>query len=181
MKINANVKKEIWEWIETIALALALAFLVRTFIVAAFKIPTGSMRPTLLEGDKIFVNKFIYRFTLPHRGDVIVFKYPLEPKKDFVKRLIGFSDESVEIKDGKILINGKEVDEQKILSRRYYNRGPYGEEGQKVKIPPNSFYALGDNSANSRDSREWGFVPKKNLVGKAFVIWWPPKRIGLIK
>ncbi|MFH1406957.1 MAG: signal peptidase I [Candidatus Omnitrophota bacterium] len=158
---------------------LVLAFFVRNFIFAAFKIKTVSMKHTLIVGDKIFVNKFIYRFKPPKRGDIIVFKYPLEPKKDYVKRLIAFGGETVQIKDGKILINGVPVDDPKISSRRYYNRGPYGEEDQNISVPADSLYALGDNSANSRDSREWGFVPKKNLVGKAFIIWWPLKRIGL--
>ena len=181
MTMSDAVKREIKEWIQTLVVALALALVVRTFIVAAFKIPTGSMRPTLMEGDKIFVNKFIYRFHEPARGDVIVFKYPENPKKDYVKRLIGFGGEELEIKDGKVWVDGQPLDRLPFTKVYYYNRGPYGGEGQKVKVPPNSLFALGDNSANSRDSREWGFVPRKNLVGKAFVIWWPPTRIHKIE
>lgn len=179
--LSPEVKQQIREWVETIVIAAALAFFVRTFIVAAFKIPTGSMKPTLMEGDKIFVNKFIYRFSAPKRGDIIVFKYPEDPKKDYVKRLIAFGGEMVEIKDGEILIDEKEVLIPSIKDVYYYNRDPYGKEGEKLKVPANSFYALGDNSSNSRDSREWGFVPKKNLVGKAFVIWWPVTRARLLR
>lgn len=179
--MSPQTKRIIREWVETIVIALALAMVVRTFVVAAFKIPTGSMKPTLLEGDKIFVNKFIYRFNPPQRGDVFVFKYPEDPKKDYVKRLVGLGAETIEIREGRIFIDDKEIDTPSIKNIYYRNSGEYGEKGIKVKIPEDCFFALGDNSANSRDSRYWGFVPKKYLVGKAFVIWWPPNRIRLIK
>ena len=179
--MSPQTKQIIREWVETIVIALALAMIVRTFVVAAFKIPTGSMKPTLLEGDKIFVNKFIYRFKPVERGDVIVFKYPEDPKKDYVKRLVGLSGETIEIKEGRIYIDDKEIDTPSIKNVYYRNSGDYGEKDIKTKVPQDCFFVLGDNSANSRDSRYWGFVPKKYLVGKAFVIWWPPNRIRLIK
>jgi signal peptidase I len=187
-------KSIIREYLESIIIALVLAMLVRTFVVQAFKIPTGSMRPTLMEGDRILVNKFIYGAKVPFidlrlpdvrqpkRGDIIVFKYPEDPKRDFIKRLIATEGEEMEIVNGNILINGKVVDKPDILRERfYYNRGEYGKEGLKIKVPPDSFYVLGDNSATSRDSRYWGFVPKKDLIGKAFFIYWPLYRIRLIK
>lgn len=180
--MNEKTKAIIKEWVESILIALVLALLVRTFIVQAYKIPTGSMRPTLSEGDRILVSKFIYRFKKPQRGDVVVFKFPEEPKKDFIKRLIATEGEKIEIKDGNIYIDGKIVEEPRIVRQNYYyNDGTYGQEGKGIEVDKNSFYVLGDNSSSSKDSRYWGFVPKKNLIGKAFLIYWPLKRIGIVK
>lgn len=180
--MNEKVVREIKEWGESIIIAFILAMIIRTFVVQAFKIPSGSMRTTFLEGDRILVNKFIYRFKEPQRGDIVVFKYPEDQKKDFVKRLIAKSGETVEIKDGGIYIDDKLVETpQTIRGVYYYNRGDYGGLNQKIKVPADSYYVLGDNSASSRDSRYWGFVPKKNLLGKAFVIYWPLSRIKVVK
>ena len=117
----------------------------------------------------------------PKRGDIIVFQSPEDPKKDFVKRLIAYGGETVEIKDKQILVNGIPVDEPSIRAVSYYNAGDYGKEGEAVRVPKDSFYALGDNSDNSRDSRYWGFVPKANLIGKAVFIYWPLNRLKLIR
>jgi len=171
------------EWVDSIVIAFVLAIVIRTFVVQAFKIPSGSMRMTLIEGDRILVNKFIYRFREPKRGDAIVFKYPENPKKDFIKRLIATGGETVEIKSGRIYVDGEMVgDPSSMISRLYYyNRGQFGQEGKPLKVPDDAFYVLGDNSQSSRDSRYWGFVPKRNLVGKAFLIYWPFSRVKLIK
>lgn len=183
------------EWAESIVIALILALLIRQFIVQAFKIPTGSMRMTLIEGDRILVNKFMYGakfpftdFRLPDlrqpkRGDVIVFMYPEDPKKDFIKRLVALPGETIEIRNGNIYIDGKLNADPLIYNRYYYNRldSEFGKEGQKIKVPEGSYYVLGDNSSSSRDSRYWGFVPEKNILGKAILIYWPPQRVRLIK
>jgi len=181
------------EWVESIIVAFILAMVIRTFVVQAFKIPTGSMHQTLMEGDLILVNKFIYGAKIPFtnlnlpalrqpkRGDVIVFIYPESPKKDFIKRLVGLPGEAVEIKNGTIFINDKPLTGSTFNQRYYYNRGDFGQEGKKIEIPENSFFVLGDNSASSQDSRYWGFVPRKNILGKALVIYWPPQRIRIIK
>jgi len=179
-----NDKMRYWvkEWIEPIVIAVILALIIRTFVVQAFKIPTGSMRPTLIEGDRLLVNKFIYKFKELKRGDVIVFIAPEDKKKDFIKRLVGLPGESIEISNGDILINGKAIEQNSPLTGRYYyNRGDFGKEGESIKIPSNAYYVLGDNSISSRDSRYWGFMPKKYLLGKAFLIYWPPNRIKIIK
>jgi signal peptidase I len=189
-----EIKKPIIkEWTETIIVAALLALLIRSFIVQPFKIPTGSMRDTLLEGDRILVNRFIYglripfttirifKFNYPKKGDVIVFNYPEDPKRAFIKRLIAKSGDEVEIKDGKIYINSKELSHPSIKNIYYYNRGDYGLIGQKIIVPENSYYVLGDNSRSSRDSRYWGFVDDKYLIGKAFLIYWPLNRIRIIK
>jgi len=191
--MNPKTKSTIREWIESIVIAFILASIIRTFVVQAFKIPTGSMRMTLLEGDIILVNKFIYgakipftdlRFPAvrqPKRADVIVFIYPEDPKKDFIKRLVAFAGETVEIKNGTIYINGKPLLDPVFSQRYYYNRGRLSEEGEKITVPADSFFVLGDNSASSQDSRYWGFVPHKNILGKALLIYWPPQRIRIIR
>ncbi len=169
------------EWVEPVVIAVILALFVRAFIVQAFKIPTGSMKPTLNENNRIFVNKYIYRFKSPQRGDIVVFKYPEDTKKDFIKRLIAVSGETVEIEDGDIFINGVRVDDVPSIKKiYYYNRGEYGGLGQKIEVPEGHFYMLGDNSESSRDSRYWGFVPKKYIIGKAIFRYWPLKAIGRI-
>lgn len=192
--INEKVKSEIREWTESIIIALILALLIRTFIVQAFKIPSGSMIPTFQVGDRIFVNKFIYGARIPftdirlpavkqpERGDIIVFVSPEVPRRDFVKRLIARGGEKLEIRNGNIYIDGKQIEGPlSVRSNYYYNRGDYGKEGDVITVPKDSFFVLGDNSANSRDSRYWGFVPKKNLIGKAMCIYWPIKRMRFIK
>lgn len=181
------IKKEVLireakEWAWSIAVALVLTLIIRTYVIQAFKIPSGSMIPTLKIGDKLFVNKYVYRFEEPKRGDIIVFKFPSDPKKDFIKRLVAKEGDTVEIRDGKLYVNDRVMDEETPFSRfYYYNHGPYGDPGQKILVPADSYYVLGDNSANSTDSRFWGFVPKKNLLGKAVLRWWPLKRIGKIE
>lgn len=180
--MNKRTKAIIREWVESVLIALVLALIVRTFIVQAYKIPTGSMQSTLLIGDKILVNKFIYRFREPKRGDIVVFRFPDNPKKDFIKRLIAIGPEEVGIKDGNIYIDGKIVEEPDIIRQiYYYNDGDYGKEGAATKVEDDTFYVLGDNSSSSKDSRYWGFVPRKNLIGKAFLIYWPPRRMGIVK
>lgn len=192
--MNEKIKSEIREWTESIIIALILALLIRTFIVQAFKIPSGSMIPTFQVGDRIFVNKFIYGARIPftdirlpavrqpERGDIMVFVSPEAPKRDFVKRLIARGGEKLEIRSGNIYIDGKQIEVPlSVRSNYYYNRGDYGKEGDVITVPKDSFFVLGDNSANSRDSRYWGFVPKKNLIGRAICIYWPINRMRLIK
>ncbi len=175
-------RREVKEWAQSILIALLLTLVIRTYVVQAFKIPSGSMRPTLLEGDKLFVNKYVYRFEEPKRGDIIVFKYPEDPKKDFIKRLVAFGGEEVEIKSGQIYVNGQALTDTETFGKFfYYNHGPYGAADDKIRVPENTLYVLGDNSANSTDSRFWGFVPRKNLLGKAMFRWWPLNRVSLVK
>lgn len=180
--MNNKMRYFIKEWVEPVIIAVILALIIRTFIVQAFKIPTGSMKPTLIEGDRILVNKFIYKFKKPERGDIVVFVSPEDKKKDFIKRLVGLPDENLEISNGMLLINNKAIDKDSVIRERYYyNRGDFGRAGQSVHVPEDAYYVLGDNSISSRDSRYWGFLPKKYLIGKAFLIYWPPTRIRLIR
>jgi len=181
-KVNSRIRDTVKEYAESIAIAFLLAMVVRTFVIQAFKIPTGSMQPTLMPRDRILVNKFIYRFRKPERGDVVVFRYPLDPKRDFIKRLIAKPGEVVKIDNGYIYINGDRIDSPAAVRQiYYYNRGEFGKEPAGTDVPRDSYFVLGDNSAFSQDSRYWGFVPRKYILGKALFIYWPINRIGIIK
>ncbi len=156
---------------------LVVVLIIRPFIVQAFWIPTGSMLPTLQPGDRILVNKFIYHLREPKRGEIIVFKAPPSTGsagKDFIKRVIGLPGEVVEVRAGKVFINGKPLDEPYIREPPYYEYGP-------TLIPPDSLFVMGDNRNDSNDSHAWGPLPRKNVIGKALCIWWPPHRIRMIK
>jgi signal peptidase I len=175
------------EYAEAAAIAVILALFIRTFAVQAFKIPSGSMEPTLLIGDHILVNKFIYGFKLPfvhktlvpisepQRNDVIVFIYPVDQSKDFIKRIIGLPGERIEIRNQKIYINGKPYDDP----YGFYSDGgnPLGSASGRnhfgpVTVPEDHLFVMGDNRYHSYDSRFWGFVPLKWVKGKAFIIYW---------
>ncbi|MCK9571658.1 MAG: signal peptidase I [Candidatus Omnitrophica bacterium] len=191
--MSLKKKSVIRDWVESIIVAFLLAMVVRAFFFQAFRIPTGSMRMTLIEGDLILVNKFIYGARVPFskyylpavanpkRGDVVVFVYPEDKKKDFIKRLVGLPGEKIEIIGGSIYVNGKLLNDPVFNKIYYYNRGDFALEGKAIVVPENSYFVLGDNSASSKDSRFWGFVPKDNLLGKALIIYWPPQRARLIK
>lgn len=163
------------EILESVAIAVILAVIIRFFLFQPFYIPSGSMEPTLKPGDRIIVNKLIYRYSQPKRGDIMVFKYPRDPARDFIKRTVGLPEETVEIKDSKVYINNKEIPQ------------PFLEPGLKfgsfgpVEVPEGSYFMMGDNRNNSEDSRVWGTLPRENIVGKAMFIYWPLSRIGMVK
>jgi signal peptidase I len=181
------------EYFESIVIAVILALFIRTFVVQAFKIPTGSMEQNLLIGDHLLVNKFIFgptvskveRAILPigtlKRGEVIVFKYPVEPERDFIKRIIGLPGETVEVKEKKVYINGKALDEPYVhflqpptTNSEFHEVSSFDvrERYGPVTVPPNQYFVMGDNRDNSQDSRYWGFLPRENVKGKALVIYW---------
>jgi signal peptidase I len=161
--------------VETIVVALILVLIIRQYLFLTSKIFSGSMEPTMQINDRLFVNKLAYKFTEPKRGDIILFKSPYNDKKDYVKRLIGLPGEKIEIKRGIIYINDVELTFPGVNVQQDYSY--YGPE----VIPPNSYFAMGDNRFNSADSRVWGFVPKKNLIGEAFFTFWPLNRMQILK
>lgn len=163
------------EYAEAIVIAIILAMVIRTFVIQAFKIPSGSMIPTLVVGDHILVNKFIYCFKEPQKGDIIVFKYPDDHKIDYIKRTIGVEGDEIQIKDKQVYINGKMIEEpyiihndSNIIHLDFNPRDNYG----PVIVPKDSYFMMGDNRDSSRDSRYWGFVKRDEIRGKAFVIYW---------
>ena len=171
-----RLKHWVFDWAETIVVALVLALIIRAFFLQVFWIPSGSMEPTLEINDRIVVNKVIYNFREPKRLEIVVFRQvPLfdQSKKDLIKRLVGLPGERLQVKRGVILINGKPVEEKHPLNQDYANFGP-------VTIPPDSYFVMGDNRPASADSRYWGFLPKKNLIGPAFLRLWPLTKFGLI-
>jgi len=187
--------KKSWarELAEIIITALLLAFVIKVFVFELYKIPSGSMIPTLLVGDRIVVVKYVYGPRLPfvsvrlpgirepRIGDIVVFKSPDDPNKSFIKRYIAGGGDTVEIKNGKLLVNGKIVEDPPAFRRvYYYNRGDYGIEGKPITVPKDSYFVLGDNSASSKDSRYWGFVPKNYLIGKAVLVIMPFNRMQSI-
>lgn len=184
---KSPAKSKLRENIEAILIAVVLALFIRTFIVQAFKIPSGSMQPTLEIGDHILVNKFIYGIKAPFVGttlipvsepqhnDIIVFKYPEDPDKDFIKRLIGLPGDTVEVKNKKVYVNHQPLvpdmgvhTDSRVLSGILNPRDNFG----PVTVPPDSYFVMGDNRDNSYDSRFWGFVGQKAIKGKAFIIYW---------
>lgn len=173
--VTEQMKKKsiVREYVEAIIIALILALIIRTFVVQAFKIPSGSMIPTLQIGDHILVNKFIYRFTDIKSGDIIVFKFPKDESRDFIKRVVGLPDDKIEIKDRKVYINDKLTDENYAFHEEeggssYHPRDNFG----PITVPENKFFVMGDNRENSMDSRFWGFLDKSKVKGKAFIIYW---------
>ncbi|MBE0467755.1 MAG: signal peptidase I [Candidatus Desulforudis sp.] len=157
---------------ESLIIAVILALVIRFFIFQPFYIPSGSMEPTLLTGDRIIVSKFTYYFSEPERGDVVVFKYPRDPKRAFVKRVAALGGETVTIKDDRLYIEGVEVPEE------YVPAGTSCPDFGPVKVPEGKLFMLGDNRANSDDSRVWGPLDEDLLIGKATAIYWPVTRIG---
>jgi signal peptidase I len=182
-KSNSRLRENV----EAILIAVLIALFIRTFVVQAFKIPSGSMKQTLLIGDHILVNKFIYGVKIPYldtvilpvkdpqHGDIVVFRYPVDPKKDFIKRVIGVGGDVVEIRDKAVFINGKRVahdygfytDTRNLPAnlRPRDNLGP-------ITVPKDALFVMGDNRDESYDSRFWGFVPLADVSGKAFIIYW---------
>jgi signal peptidase I len=176
------------EYFESICVAVILALFVRTFLVQAFKIPTGSMENNLLIGDHLLVNKFVFAPTLSgteeallpidpiRRGDIIVFKYPEEPERDFIKRVIGLPGETIELRKKRVYINGQVLDEPYV-----HYLSPPDEEGPPdfdvrvqygpVTVPEGHYFMMGDNRDNSQDSRYWGFLPRDYIKGKALFVY----------
>ncbi len=187
IKTKSAVKGKLRENIEAIVIAVLLALLIRTFIVQAFKIPSGSMKETLQIGDHILVNKFIYGVKLPFinykivsvsdpkHGDIIVFKYPEDPDKDFIKRVVGLAGDTVYCRNKQVFVNNIPLKSEhviyvtkNILSEEISVRDNFG----PIKVPENSLFVMGDNRDNSLDSRFWGFVDLDAVRGKAFIIYW---------
>lgn len=175
------------EYFEAIIIALLLAVFIRTFVIQAFKIPSGSMLPTLQIGDHLLVNKFIYGIRMPFtgkvlvpisepkHGDIIVFRYPNDRSTDYIKRVIGVGGDRLQIINKKIYLNGKEIPDPHahftstvLLPASLSPKDNFG----PITVPKNKFFVMGDNRDNSSDSRFWGFVDNQDLLGKAMIIYW---------
>lgn len=175
------------EYFEAICIAVLLALFIRTFVVQAFKIPSGSMLPTLLIGDHLLVNKFIYGIRVPftgkllipidkpERGDVVVFRFPKDRSVDYIKRVVGTPGDTVEVREKKVYINGEPIDDPhahistpSVLNASASPRDNFG----PVLVPDDRIFVMGDNRDNSYDSRFWGFVDQQDILGMAFILYW---------
>ncbi len=169
------------EFLVILLVAFALVFgFVRPFVLEAFYIPSESMVPTLEISDRVFVNKFIYRMNEPERGDIIVFRSAEGGNEDLIKRVVGVPGDNVEVRDGVLFLNG-ERREEPYLNDRSPDSGFCPDNGFcDTTVPPGHVFMMGDNRANSRDSRFFGPVPYDSIEGEAFVIFWPPSHVGLL-
>ncbi len=165
---------EIWDWTRSILIAIVLALFIRLFLFEVFVVEGRSMFPTLLETERLMVNKLVYRIDEPKLGDIVVFEF--EPGRDFIKRVIGLEGDIIEIINGRVYINGNLLDEPYLLeSLDLYDYGP-------VEVPPGYLFLLGDYRQNSMDSRDprVGFISEEDLKGRAFFIFWPPWEARII-
>ncbi len=170
--IKKGKKSMIRELLETVISAGIIAFIIITFIGQVTIVRGASMEPTLHDNERLIANKISYRFETPERGEIIIFKPPLEIKRNYIKRIIGVPGDKIEITGGEIYLNDKKLEEAYVKKRSYENMPP-------TIVPDDSFFVLGDNRPNSSDSRFWGFVPRKNVVGRAWVIFWPLNKIRI--
>jgi signal peptidase I len=160
--------KEVWDWLRSILIAIVLAMLIRLFLFEVFVVEGRSMYPTLIEAERVMVNKLVYRFDNPRLGDIVVFEFV--PGRDFIKRVIGVEGDKIEIINGRLYINNKLLDEPYLLENmEVYNYGP-------VIVPPGYLFLMGDYRQNSMDSRDprVGFISEEDIKGRAFFIFWPP-------
>jgi signal peptidase I len=187
-KASGRRKSVVREYAESIIIAVVLALVIRTFVVQAFKIPSGSMEDSLLIGDHILVNKLSYGIQLPivdskirplglagdpQRGDIIVFPFPRDPSRDFIKRVVALPGERIEVRNHRAYVNGEPLKEPyvKLDERAAMQPSRYSHWGPEV-VPPGKLFVMGDNRDNSADSRDWGFLDSEQVKGRAFIIYW---------
>jgi signal peptidase I len=162
-------------WLKDILLAVVIAFLMVVFLYQPVKVEGTSMQPELLDQERIFVNKFLYHFEEIHRGDIVVFWYPKDPSKSFIKRVVGVPGDLVAIRDGQVYINGE------LLQERYVPRGYQDFDSYPpTRVKDGHYYVLGDHRNASNDSRSWGLVPRRFIYGKAVFRYWPVEKVGFL-
>ncbi|HHY10880.1 MAG TPA: signal peptidase I [Firmicutes bacterium] len=174
-------KSEVREYVESLIIAVILALFIITFIAQSFLVEGSSMEPSLQHGQRLMVEKVSYRFSQPERGEVVVFKYPGDRRRKFIKRIVGLPGDEILIQNGFLHINGVRFEEDFINGPTYgtYSAPSFG----PVTVPEGHYFVLGDNRRNSDDSRypDVGFIPKKEIVGRALFTFWPLSKIGLAK
>ena len=180
-----SVLKKIWlfflDFVETIVIALAIFVVVYQFLFQPHQVKGSSMDDNFHDGEYLLTDKVSYRFNAPKMGDVIVFKAPQNEDFDYIKRIIGMPGDQIMIDNNQVYINDSLLDESGYLDDSVVTRpGTFLKEGLPVTVPPNAYFAMGDNRTNSSDSRDWGFVPSLNIVGKAWVQYWPINEAGII-
>ncbi len=172
---SASLRREVRAWTRDLLLAIGLAMVIIIFLYQPVKVEGTSMAPLLTDQERIFINKFVYRFEPIERGDVVVFWYPLDRSKSFIKRVVGLPGEMVEIRQGRVYVNGKRLQEPYVPAH-FTDGSTYG----PVRVPPDEYFVMGDHRASSNDSRVFGPVPNRYIYGKAVFAYWPMDRFGLI-
>lgn len=170
---NSQLRHELRNWTRDLAVALGLAIIVMIFLYQPVKVEGNSMNPLLSDQERIFINKFVYRFEPIDRGDVVVFWYPLDRSKSFIKRVVGLPGETIQIRAGDVYIDGKKLPDQ-YVPPNYLDGSNYG----PLKIPPDDYFVMGDHRDSSNDSRVFGPVPRSLIYGKAVFAYWPMDHVG---
>lgn len=185
MEDENNLLRRLWLWcldfVETIVIALAIFVVVYRFLFQPHQVKGNSMYDNFHDGEYLLTDKITYRFRQPQRDEVIVFKAPQNEDYDYIKRIVALPGDRVEISQGRVLVNNQAVNEAAFLdSRITTHAGLWAKEGQTLTVPAGEYFVMGDNRSNSSDSREWGPVPQSNIVGRAWLRYWPINQIGLV-
>ena len=169
----------VWEILKIVIISLAIIIPIRYFLIQPFFVNGASMEPNFLDGDYLIIDEISYRFDKPERGDVIIFRYPLDPSQFFIKRIIGLPSETVKIEEGKIII--KDISEKTfVLDESKYLSDAYTAGNIELELEDNEYFVLGDNRQSSSDSRKWGELNRKNIIGQAWIRAWPFNRLGVV-
>ena len=167
--------------LEVVVFAIAIFLFIYLLVLQPHKIKGQSMDPNYPDGEFLLTDKVTYRFGEPKRGDVVVFEAPTAPGEEYIKRIIGLPGETVSVNEGHVYINSKKLDEGYLKPTLYTSGGAFLGDGQKVIVPQKEYFVMGDNRPSSSDSRTWGFVPESKITGRAWVIYWPPDKAGIVK
>jgi signal peptidase I len=181
METLKRIIASIFDFLQSIVVVMALMVMVYLFIISPQEISGQSMYPTFENGEYILTNKIEYKLHEPQRGDVIVFKSPRNKDIDYIKRIIAIPGDTLKLSNGRYYVNGEPVDESYLPANLYTSPGSYLQENVEIKIPPLSYFVSGDNRPHSLDAREFGPIPKQDIIGKAIIRYWPFERAGLIK
>jgi signal peptidase I len=165
-------------WIRDLFISVILAVLVILFLYQPVKVEGTSMMPALVDQERIFINKFVYRFGIGNieRGDMVVFWFPMDPTKSYIKRVIGVPGDTIEVDDGTVVVNGQRLEET-YVTEEFRDR----QSMSAFKVQPDEYFVLGDHRSSSNDSRSWGTVPRRYIYGKAVFVYWPLEKMGLLK
>lgn len=177
---KTNFGSKVVEFIQSVAIIGAIGLAIYLFIAQPHKVSGSSMLPTLLTGDYIITNKVGYRFSSPQKGQIIVFKNPRKETEDFIKRIIGIPGDKVKILNSKIIVNGKELEENYLDETIITNPRSFLKEGEEIIVPEGRYFVMGDNREASSDSREWGYITKEEIIGQALFRYWPITSFGVI-
>ncbi len=172
---QSSLLSEIQGWARDVFFAIGAAIIIVVFFYQPVKVEGTSMLPELVDQERIFVNKFLYRIDQIQRGDIVVFWYPLDPTKSYIKRVVGLPGDAVDVEEGNVLVNGAIFDEDYVPAN-FFDRRSYS----PVYVEPGHYYVLGDHRNQSNDSRMWGLVPEQNIYGKAVFRYWPVNKMGSI-